>query len=292
VEVGQGLHTVLAQIAAEEFGITLAMIKVLHNDSAVCPFDAGCVSSRSTFFTGNAVRLACQDAKRQLSDIAAVKLGVNAGELDVSDGKIFLREEPDRFMKIGDLFLFQTIPFNRGEIVGTGSCHIAASPEDPETGQSERSVAYFSYFAHAVEVAVNTETGQVKVLKIATVADGGTPVNPKMVEGQIEGGFLQGIGTSLYEHVILDNGAVMNPDFHDYKMPTAQEMPLNKNVKAIIESAPHPEGPYGAKGVGEGPLIAIAPAISNAVYNATGVRIKDLPITGDKVLKGLMANKA
>jgi CO/xanthine dehydrogenase Mo-binding subunit len=115
----------------------------------------------------------------------------------------------------------------------------------------------------------------------------GKPVNPEMVQGQMEGGFLMGIGTSIYEQLILKNGVVANPNFIDYKIPTTLEMPPNDNVKAIIDPVPHPEGPYGAKGLGEGVMVPIAPAIANAVYNAVGVRIKDLPISAEKVMKQL-----
>ena len=124
-------------------------------------------------------------------------------------------------------------------------------------------------------------------MKHILAADCGTPINPEMVKVQLESSLQQGIGSSIYEQIVLEDGVVINPNFADYKIPTAKEMPSNKDVEVFIESVPHPEGPYGAKGAGEGPLVPIAPAISNAIYDAIGVRIYDLPITREKILKAL-----
>jgi CO/xanthine dehydrogenase Mo-binding subunit len=282
VEIGQGVNTVLAQIAAEEFGISIDRVKVLHGDTSTCPPDYGCVSSRSTFFSGNALKLACQDAKRRVFELASSKLGVNADKLSIKNGRVFITAEPNKSINIANVLALEG-----GEILGTGHFYVPMSPEDPETGQSERITAYYSHFSHGVEVAVNIETGEVRVLKIVGVADGGTIINPKMAEAQVEGALLQGIGISIYEHISLEKGAVANADFTDYKLPTAQELPSDKNIKVIFASVPHPEGPFGAKGLGEGPLISIAPAIGNAIYNAVGIRIKDLPFSREKVLDAL-----
>lgn len=286
VEMGTGVDSVVAQIAAEEFGIPVSHVKVVHGDTGICPPDHGPVSSRSTFFTGGAVRLACRDAKMRIFEMASMKLGTSTDKLDTKGGKVFVAKEPDNFVSIRDLFIFD-LPLKGGELIGTASFYVPTFPEDPETGQSERIVAYYGHFAHAVEVAVNLETGAVKVLRIVGAADMGTPINPKMCEGQIEGGFLQGIGTSIFEQIVLKSGAVANPGFADYRIPTTLEMPPNDKAKAIIVSMPHPEGPFGAKGLGEGVMVPIAPAIANAVYNAAGVRIRDLPISAEKVLKAL-----
>lgn len=287
VEIGQGLNTVMTQIAAEEFGIPVSQVKVVHGDTLLCPSDYGAVSSRSTFFTGNAVRLACRDAKRRIFELASVKLGVSADTLDIKDNRVFVVAEPGKSIGIGDLFMWQEMPLKGGEIIGTDCFFVPTVPADRETGQSPRMVTSFSHFAHAVEVAVNVETGAVKVLRIVTAADGGTVINPKMAEGQLEGGFQQGIGSCIFEEIALDNGVVTNANFADYTMPTAREMPLNSNVKGIMSPAPHPEGPFGAKGLGEGVIAAVAPAISNAVYNAVGIRVKDLPISREKVFQAL-----
>lgn len=290
IEMGQGINTVITQITAEEFGIPVNCVKIMHGDTAVCPKDHGPVSSRSTFFTGSAVRLACQDAKMRLFEMASSKLGISTDRLGISDGEIFVTSEPDKSISISDLFIHE-IPLKGSEVIGTASFVIPTIPEDAQTGQSVRIVAYYSHFAHAVEVAVNVLTGAVKVLRITDAADMGKPINPKMAQGQIEGGFLMGIGTSIYEQIILKNGVVANPNFIDYKIPTTLEMPPNDCVKAIIDPVPHPEGPFGAKGLGEGVIVPIAPAIANAVYNAVGVRIRDLPISAEKLLWQLKAKE-
>ena len=286
VEIGMGIDTVVAQIAAEELGIPANRVKVVHSDTAICPPDHGALSSRSTFFTGSAVRLACHDAKKRIFEIASTKLGTQAENLAIKEGNVFVAKEPDKFVSMQDLFISE-IPLKGGEVIGTANFFVPTIPQDPETGQSERIVAYYGHFAHAVECAVNIKTGEVRLLRTVGAADIGTPINPRMSEGQMEGGFLQGIGTSIFEQIGLEKGVMVNPSFIDYKVPTALEMPPNDNVKAIIDSVPHPEGPFGAKGLGEGPILAVAPAFANAVYNAVGVRIKALPISAEEVLKQL-----
>lgn len=286
VEIGMGIDTVVAQIAAEELGIPANRVKVVHSDTAICPPDHGALSSRSTFFTGNAVRLACHDAKKRIFELASTKLGTQAENLAIKEGKVFVAKEPDKFVSMQDLFISE-IPLKGGEVIGTANFFVPTIPQDPETGQSERIVAYYGHFAHAVECAVNIKTGEVKLLRIVGAADIGTTINPRMSEGQMEGAFLQGIGTSIFEQIALEKGVMVNPSFIDYKVPTALEMPPNDDVKTIIDSVPHPEGPFGAKGLGEGPILAVAPAFANAVYNAVGVRIKALPISAEEVLKQL-----
>jgi CO/xanthine dehydrogenase Mo-binding subunit len=138
-----------------------------------------------------------------------------------------------------------------------------------------------------VEVLVNTETGEVKVEKIVAASDVGYPLNPKMCEQQIEGGVAMGIGSALWEEVALEKGKVLNPNFGNYKMVTSVNMPKTENVEVFLISAPHKEGPYGAKGTGETQMTPTAPAVANAIYNAVGVRIRDLPITREKVFKAL-----
>lgn len=286
IEMGQGINTVVAQIVAEEFGISVNSVKVVLGDTAVCPPDHGPVSSRSTFFTGGAVRLACQDAKARMRAMASRKLDLNVDQLAIGNGQIFDRSTSGKSMAVTDLFVHD-IPLEGSEIIGTASFMIPTTPPDPLTGQSERVVAYYGHFAHAVEVAVNVQTGAVRVLRIAGAADMGRPINPEMAEGQMEGGFLMGIGTSLYEQIVLKDGVVANPTFVDYRIPTTLEMPHNRFVKAMLDPVPHREGPFGAKGLGEGVMVPIAPAISNAIYNAVGVRAKELPISAESLLKEL-----
>lgn len=291
-EMGQGVKTVMAQIAAEEFGLSVDRVRVIHGDTAFTPYDMGSVSSRSTYNTGNAVRLACQDAKHQLFAKAAVILEASPDDLETSKGQVYVRGAPERAVQIRDLFsptMFASGKFleEGGEIIGKATWYQPATPEDPETGQGERLCAFYIYGAQGAEVEVNTETGEVRVVRISGAFDVGRPINPKMCEAQIEGGVGMGIGSALYEEMVFDNGRLLNPTFMDYKIPTVMEIPTAQNVRPLIVEAPHREGPFGAKGVGEAVMTPSAPAIANAVYNAVGVRIKDLPITREKVLRAL-----
>lgn len=286
-ELGQGCNTILAQIAAEEFGVSVDKVKVVYTDTAITPYDFGTISSRSTFNTGNALRLACQDAKRQIFERAATQLGVSPADLDTRQGKVYAKGKTGVEMKIADLFRPGGYLPKGGEIIGKDTYTCPISPEDPETGQGERLVAYHAHGAYAVEVAVNVETGQVKVVRVGGCFDMAQPINPKLCEAQIEGGTGMGIGTTLYEEMVMNDGVVLNPSLVDYKLPGAEDLPSNRNIKVMLTGMPHREGPFGAKGFSEGALVPMAPAIGNALYNAVGVRIKDLPITSEKVLKTL-----
>ncbi len=285
-ELGQGIETTLMQIAAQEFDAPLDKVRLVTGDTAICPFDYGTVASRSLVHNGNALIAACSDAKQQLFKMAGPKLG--AFDLAVSQGRVYVREAPQRSMAISELFNPMGIPLEGGEVIGKGTFTGPVAPEDPETGQSERSVFDYSHIATAAEVEVNVETGEVRVVRNAIVCDVGKAINPLIVEGQIEGGHVMGLGTALCEEVITDEkGAVVNDGFADYHIPRSTDMPDIGDTRAMIVEAASPEGPYGAKGVGELALVATAPAIANAVFDAVGVRIKDLPITKGKVLRAM-----
>lgn len=286
-ELGQGINTVLAQIAAEEFAIPVENVIIVRGDTATTPYDSWTCSSRSTFFVGNALRGACQDAKRQLLELASPGLGVNTDDLEVKEGKVQVKGVPQKSINISDLFTASGIVPEVGEILGKGYFNLSSLPED-ETGQTEKWVAFYSYGAHGVEIAVNVETGEVKVFQAAGCFDMGQPINPKMCEQQIEGGIAWGISHAILEQIIVgDNGEILNPNFTDYKVASVGDIPTRENIKSMIATAPHKEGPYGAKGMGEMVSLPMLAAVGNALYNATGVRIKDLPITPEKVLKAL-----
>ena len=304
-EMGQGCITVMGQIAAEEFKVSMDKIKVVWGDTAITPyFSRGSTSQRSTFNVGNAVRLACQDARRQLFEIASEKLGVSPEDMDTGDGKIYVKANPSKAINITELFTaergllpgeFGNYVEKTGEVIGRGIWVTRAAPSDPDTAQipadaaqkGERLVGFYGYAASAVEVLVNTETGEVKIEKFGAASDVGFPLNPKMCEQQVEGAAGMGVSSALWEGVLLDEGRVLNPNFRDYKMTTALNMPKMENFKSFLVSAPHKDGPYGAKGTGETQITSTAPAIASAIYNAVGARIKDLPITREKILKAL-----
>jgi carbon-monoxide dehydrogenase large subunit len=282
-EVGQGANTVLSQIAAEEFKVSMNKIKVVWGDTDESPFDFGTVSSRITFNAGNAVRLACDDAKRQLFEIAAPILKVQPDELVIKDGIIHSRDFPAKSIDLMDLFSSYEKP---KEIVGKGSFHKPGTEEDPATGQGESLTAFYTYGAQAAIVSVDIETGAVRVEKFCSVFDMGKPINPKLCEAQMEGGAAMGIGSALYESVAMENGQILNANLHDYKIPSISDIPV-LNMGSLIEVAPQRDGPYGAKGLAEGTMTPTAPAIANAIQDAIGVRITNLPITPEKILAAL-----
>ncbi len=291
-DLGQGCNTCFAQIAAEEFVTSVDKVKIVFADTAITPYDFGSIANRVTFHTGNAVRLACQDAKRQILERAAVMLMVSPVALNIRDGIIYKEGTTVAALKISDLFKMpdKFLPKD-GEILGRGAFTCNVIPQDRETGQSERANAFYSWGACAAEVAVNVETGEVKVLRVGQSFDMGQPINPKICEGNTEGGIGMGIGSALYEEMSMENGVVLNPNLVDYKVPSIMEIPV-ADIKAMFPTTvPHREGPFGAKGFAEGGLVPTPPAIANAVYNAVGVRIKELPITRERVLAALEALK-
>ena len=307
--VGQGVNTVIAQMAAEEFGISADCVDVVFSDTATTPFfGGGSTSSRTTYNLGNAVRRACDDAKRQIFQRAAWNLEAPPELLDTGNMEVYVRSHPERKIRVKDLFSSyqdrpRRIPAGGAgegeeimEIIGKATYRAESIPDDPKTGQldpelakqGKRFMAFYTYVAKAVEVAVNIETGEVKVLRCCGTVDLGKAINPKTCEQQLEGGMAMGIGSALYEVTLMEKGRVLNPNFTDYRAPLAAQMPFNENMKSIfVESAPHKDGPFGAKGFSEGAVTGTEPAIANAIYNAVGVRIKELPITPEKVIRAL-----
>jgi CO/xanthine dehydrogenase Mo-binding subunit len=304
-DIGMGVNVAMSQIVAEEFGITMDAVKVIFSDTDVTPYFAdGSTSSRTTFNLGNAVRRACADAKGDLFRRAARVLKVSPEELETKKMDVYSRTDPEKRLRIGNLFAphMSTPPalygtaIEGGEIIGKASHKAESASEDPETGQIDPELAhkgmrlntFFAYYAKAVEVAVNIETGEIKVIRCFSGIDLGKAINPKMCEQQSEGGMLMGIGSALYEELLMEEGKVLNPNFTDYQVPIAIQMPPNNNIQSFfVESAPHRDGPFGAKGFGECTNIGMEAAIGAAVYDAVGIRIKDLPITPEKVLKAL-----
>ncbi len=291
--IGQGVNTVIAQIAAEEFGVSPDSIDVVFSDTAVTPyFGHGSTSSRTTFNLGNAVRRACDAAKREILERASARLEAPPEVMAISNMEIYVKSRPSRKIKVRDLFSSD----NGGEIVGTADYKADCIADNSSTGQldpalakeGKRLMAFYAYTAKAVEVAVNTESGEVKVLRCHGAIDLGKAINPKICEQQSEGGMAMGIGSALYEETLMQDGRILNPSFTDYRVPLATQMPSNENVKSLfVESAPHKDGPFGAKGFAEGVVTGMEPAIANAVYNAVRVRIKELPISPEKVLRAL-----
>jgi CO/xanthine dehydrogenase Mo-binding subunit len=298
-ECGQGCNTIFTQMAAESFQVPMEKIRMFWGDTFVVPYDYGAASSRSTLYVGNAILKACEDAKRQLFELAAPKLGTKAENLDTREGRIFVKDAPSESIPFSALFLAaqedargqlkRSICLPEGaEIIGKATFWCHPSEENYATGQGTKLTASYCYGAQSVEVAVDTETGVVKILRFASAFDSGRPMNPKLVEGQIDGGMGMGIGCGLFEGFVFNqNGLLLNPNFHDYKIPTTMDVPSgDKQCSFIIEDS-HKEGPFGAKGMGEAAMCPTAPAIANAIFNATGARIYLLPMTPERVLKAI-----
>lgn len=249
-EMGQGSSTLMAQIAAEEFKVSMSEVKLVRGDTSITPWDFVAQSSHITMTTGNAVLLACADAKRQIFELASIKMGVSPDCLDIRDRVVYRTDFQEKSIPITSLFSPQGIAAGIGEVLGRGEFTSRASPVDPETGRGEEQ-AYWSYGAYGAEAGVNLETGEVRVFRVVGAFDMGQPINVKMCEQQIDGGIGMGVGTTIYEELIFDEGVVRNPNFVTYKIPTLAEIPTGKNVASFTIKAPHKEGPYGAKGFAE-----------------------------------------
>lgn len=281
-DIGQGSTTVLAQIAAEELGIEFKKLTVVTADTLMTPFDLGTVASRVTYVVGNAVQIAAKAAKRILLEAAAEELKVNADGLYAMDGMIFADGFPERCLSVAKAAL-RAYKINGRPVLATGTYNPATTMLDPESGHGKPYGAYV-FGTQLAEVEVDTETGQFDVLRIIAVHDCGRAINPVLAEGQIEGGVTMGLGFGIMEEMAVKNCAVGNPDFTNYLIPTALDVP--DIISGIIE-CPEVTGPFGAKGIGEPSLLPTAPAIANAIQDAVGVRIRDLPITPEKVLMAL-----
>jgi CO/xanthine dehydrogenase Mo-binding subunit len=279
---GQGLVTTIAQIAGEQFGVPVEKIKIVRGDTLYVPWDWGSIASRATWCTGNAVIKACQDAKQQLFQLAASKLQVSPDDLEISGDTIYCKQSPEKSTRFASLFSWD-FANEIGEILGKGTYEADYTDIDPKTGYSPEAFPAYPYLAYGVEVAVNTETGEIKVLRVGCAVDIGQPINWKMCEGQIEGGIAQGIGASLYERFQLSEGNLTNASLMTYKVPSAIGIPGRDQIKSASVGQPHPDGPYGAKPLGEMPLIPFPAAVGNAVFDATGIRMLDCPMTRERV---------
>jgi CO/xanthine dehydrogenase Mo-binding subunit len=262
-------------------------INVVHSDTAVTPYDQSTSSSRSTFSMGNAVRQAAGEVRDQLVGLAAGAFEVAAGEVVLEDGHAYPQGGPSRRMSYAAVFRHR-FGMGVGSIMGRGLFKTEGGL-NPETGQGKASAFWFSG-AGGCEVEVDTDTGVVTVLKYVAAVNAGKVINPRLAEGQVEGSVLCALGHTFYEEMLYSEGNLLNPNLMDYRLPTAFEMP--RTVKTILLEDPHPEGPLGAIGIGETAMAPVAPAVANAVYRACGVRIYELPITPEKVLRGLRAARA
>ncbi len=281
-DMGQGTSTTLAQIAAQELGLPIESVAIRSADSMVTPEAGVSSASRQTYVSGNAVQRAAFQAKQVVLAEAATLLGEPMDDLEAADGwvthKVSGRQIPYREIT--------TSLRSEGILaVGTGSFNPETTPTNEETGEGVP-FAVYHYATQVAEVEVDTETGEVEVLSVVAAHDVGKAINPQSVEGQIDGGVSMGIGYALMEEVVLENGRVLTPTFAEYLIPTALD--ITARITPVIIEVGDPTGPFGAKGTGEPPACPTGAAIANAVYDAVGVRIREFPLTAQRVFEALV----
>jgi CO/xanthine dehydrogenase Mo-binding subunit len=270
VDMGQGSDTIMTQITADVLDVDPGVVKVVHPDTDVTPFDVGTLGSRSTFHMGHAVRLAAQDAREKLQELAE-EAGLPKGT-NYPPAEIFKKR----------------YGMQAGNVIGSATYVPTYAPPDKETGMSEDVTPNWMIGGTGAEVEVDTETGHVKVLKLVNVVDCGTPINPEIVRTQISGAAIMGLGSALSEEIRADGGQITNASLADYRISGIHDVPPMVNI--VVDTKQN-NGPFGAKGVGESAIFAVAPAIANAVEDAVGVRILELPITPEAVLRALRAKE-
>ncbi len=281
VEMGQGSETVLAQIAGKELAIPMSAIHVVGVDTDIVPYDLTTSSSRSTFHMGKAVQLAAQDIKRQLKQIVVEDYGVAENEVGFADGGMRLPEARLDYAEV----MFKRFGMQGGTLVGQGQVKTSTKDEFGEKSTS----AFWFLAAGAAEVEVDIDTGKFRLLKYASAVDVGKALNPLGCRQQLAGAAITGMGQAMFEEIAYDNGQLINPNLVDYVLPSLGDMP--PVIDSIAVEIADRNGPFGAKGIGESALIPVAPAIANAIHDAVGVRIKDLPIRAEKIFLVLAENK-
>jgi CO/xanthine dehydrogenase Mo-binding subunit len=282
VDMGQASDTAMAQIAGEVLGLDAESIRVVHADTDITPSDMATLGSRSTFHMGNAIRAAAEHAREQLMAIAAAHLSADAEDLEIGEGAVVSPR--------GDQITLREIMVARfgmqaGNIIGIGTYTPNFSKPDPKTGQSAAVTPFWMVGGTGAEIEVDTETGHIHVIKLVNAGDVGCAINPEIVKRQLNGAGTMQLGFTLFEQMLLDGGQVINASLADCKVAGFLDMP-DEMVAEFVE-VPHERGPFGAKGMGETGTFAVSPAIANALYDAVGVRVLEMPLTPEKVLRAI-----
>jgi len=291
-DIGQGSDTVLAQICAERLKVPLDMISVASPDTDGSPYNWGTTASRVTYTTGRAVKAAAGKVVDQALEYAAQMLECDIEDVELRDGGRIGRVGSNTDLSFG-IISARAHWLEGGPIVGTETLVFDQPTHDPKRavalGLPFPRIGIFSFAALAVDVDVDDTTGETRVLEAWSAADVGRAINPRLVEVQLEGGFVQGMGYALYEEMVWDGPKLANPSLMDYKISTSRDVP--DKLHSIIVEDPEPTGPYGAKGAGEIGLNVVPAAIANAVYGATGFRHRHLPLTSERVLNGILSQE-
>lgn len=283
VDMGQGSDTVFAQMTAEILGIGAEEVAIVHADTATTPYDMGTLGSRSTYHMGNAVRQAATDARQQLLELGAEALSVGTEDLDLVEGHLVARTG-DRRVPLAELVRTR-FKMQAGNIIGTGSFTPAYTEPEPGTGQSDNFTAFWMAGGTAVEVSVDTDTGALTIDRVVTVGDVGRALNPGIVRTQLNGAAVMGLGATVAEEMQFEDGQLINTGLAYYKVPGIMDLPAELEARTV--ELPDDAAPFGAKGVGETGTFAISPAVANAVHDAVGVRVFDLPLTTERIWRGL-----
>ena len=282
-DIGQGSATVLSQIAAETMGISFDRIKVIYADTDLTPLGFGSYSSRVTLMGGNASRRAAEDIRRQIAEMAARMLGLPIERILIRGNRVLDAGNENHGLAWHEVAA--RCFSENGPLIGRGHYSPPEGLGGDFKGATVGTSPAYSFGACVCEVEVDTETGQVKVVKFTDAHDVGTPINPMAVEGQTEGAIAMMLGEALLEEMLFnDKGEILNPNLHDYLLPTAKDVPP---IESSTVDSYEPQGPFGAKEVGEGATLPVIGAIANAIYDAIGIQIKELPISAEKILKEL-----
>jgi carbon-monoxide dehydrogenase large subunit len=291
-DLGQGAFTVCAQMAAAIVGVPYESVRVAAPvDTRYSPYEWQTVASRLTWSMGNAVVNAAKDVRRQVLDLAADAWGETPDDLDIVNSMV-ISHKSEREIPLKNLVIYglpkpDNSGWKGGPILGRGNfMPNDVTGLDAETGQGEHGVVHYTTGAQAIEVEVDLDTGQVEVIKGIAAFDVGKAINPELVKAQMEGGLVQGLSSALFEQLKLKDGVVQNPSFVDYRIATSTDVP--REMKSIIVEVPQEDGPWGARGIGEHSMVATAPAIANAIYDAVGIRLEGPPFTAEKVYLAML----
>jgi CO/xanthine dehydrogenase Mo-binding subunit len=286
-EIGQGSFTIAAQMAAGALGVPVEWVRVATPvNTDYSPYEWQTVASRLTWSMGNAVAAAGRDARKQILELVAKAWNEDPEDLDIIDGKVISYKSEESISLKNIVIYGIPLPNDQGwiggPVMGRGNfMPTYVTGLDPETGQGPRAVVHYTTGAQAVEVEVDMDTGKVEILRGVAAFDVGKAINPDMVKAQMEGGFVQGLSTALFEGLQLKEGVLQNSSFVDYRIATSTDVP--QSIQAIIVEVPQDDGPWGARGIGEHAMVPTIPAVANAIYDAIGVRVGAPPYTSEKV---------
>jgi CO/xanthine dehydrogenase Mo-binding subunit len=288
LDIGQGAETILCQIVAEELKTPVEEIQVVAADTETTPVDIGSWISGNAYVTGNATRVAATNVRHKLLELAAQELEANIRDLVLKDKSVFVAGSPERKITFQQLYAASVGKLRGDPIIGEGHWRTMRSePTHPSLATTKgRWSENYAFDTQVAEVEVDTETGMVRLVRAVTAHDCGFPINPLLVEGQIDGQVSMALGHAFMEEVMMEEGRTLNPNWLDYRMPTIHNIAKSEHIDIFTEQY-HQDAPYRTKEVGEGYVSAILAAIANAIYDAVGVRLFSTPFTPEKILRGL-----